>query len=96
MSLALERFRAECEAGGRLLPYRLFERYHLRDPEDGRGPSYADLAAGHGISVSEVTNHLAAMRRGLRRTVLALLSEITVTEREFRREALWLLGVEGG
>lgn len=96
MSLALERFSQECETGGRLLQYRLFERYDLQDPAEAGRATYAELAAEHGISATDVTNHLAAMRRGLRRTMLALLGELTVSEQEFRREALWLLGVERG
>jgi RNA polymerase sigma factor (sigma-70 family) len=67
-ALALEDLRTLCHANGKQLSYRLFEHYDLAD--SGR-PSYAELAAEHGIAVTTVTNHLAWARRELRRLMLA-------------------------
>ena len=59
-------------------------------------PTYAALAAEHGIPVTRVTNELHAARGALRREVLALLREVTGSERELREEARALLGVDPG
>jgi DNA-directed RNA polymerase specialized sigma24 family protein len=96
--LAVERLRRRLEGGGHALRFRLFARYDLEDgpggEADAQRPSYADLAAEHGVPVTRVTNELAAARRALRREVLDLLREVTGSEREFREEARALLGVE--
>jgi RNA polymerase sigma factor (sigma-70 family) len=70
----------------------LFERYDLIDPAER--PSYAELAAELGIKVTDVTNHLAAVRRELRVVVLETLRELTASDDEFRAEARALLGVD--
>jgi RNA polymerase sigma factor (sigma-70 family) len=69
----------------------VFERYDLADPADR--PSYADLASTLDIKVTDVTNHLAAVRRELRAVVLETLRELTANDDEFRSEARALLGV---
>jgi hypothetical protein len=74
--------------------FNLFERYDLA-PEGAEKPTYAVLAQELGIKVTDVTNHLAYVRRELRRIVLSQLREITASDEEFREEARDLLGVEG-
>jgi hypothetical protein len=69
----------------------VFARYDLDDAEPGR-PSYAALAGELGLSITDVTNHLAAARREFRRISLELLRQMTGSEDEFRREARSLLG----
>jgi DNA-directed RNA polymerase specialized sigma24 family protein len=69
----------------------VFERYDLAEPE--ARPSYAQLAADLGIKPTDVTNHLAAVRRELRGLVLQTLRDVTATDEEFRSEARSLLGV---
>ncbi len=91
-ALAVSELRARCEAGGREIQFRLFERYDLEDSPEPR-PSYQDLAREFGIAVSDVTNHLAAARRGFRRVVLETLRDMTATDEEFNREARTLFGV---
>jgi RNA polymerase sigma factor (sigma-70 family) len=71
--------------------FALFEEYDLGDD---RQLSYRDLGARFGLSETAVTNHLAAVRRQFRRTVLELLREITGSDAEFRAEARALLGVD--
>lgn len=78
------------EAKGKLLQFQLFERYHMEGVE---GITYDVLAAESGISVSNVTNYLAAVRREFRRIVLERLRQLTATDEEFAREAKLLLGV---
>lgn len=69
----------------------VFERYDLAEPE--ARPSYAVLAQELGIKTTDVTNHLAAVRRELRERVLETLRDVTATDEEFRSEARALLGV---
>jgi RNA polymerase sigma factor (sigma-70 family) len=70
----------------------VFEGYDLVDPAER--PSYAALAQQLGIKPTDVTNHLAAVRRELRVLVLETLRELTASDEEFRSEARALLGVD--
>jgi DNA-directed RNA polymerase specialized sigma24 family protein len=88
---AVQDLQERCRASGREVPFALFERYDLDAPPEGR-PTYAELARVHGLPVTQVTNHLAAMRREFRRLVLERLRALTATEEEFRAEARDLLG----
>jgi len=92
LGLAVEALRSELLAGGKEIYFRLFDRYVLEDPDSP--PSYKDLAREFDLSVSNVTNYLAAARREFRRIVLEKLRELTATDEEFRREARTLLGVD--
>jgi RNA polymerase sigma factor (sigma-70 family) len=82
-ALALDDLRAHCERHGKQLQLRVFEAYDLAD---GGRPSYADLAAQHGIAETSVTNHLAWARRTLRGLVTERLRGVTSGERELREE----------
>jgi RNA polymerase sigma factor (sigma-70 family) len=94
VALAVEALRDRCATAGKDVAFTLLERYDI----DGAGahdrPSYAQLAADHGLPVTQVTNHLHWARRELRVAVLEKLREITASEEEFRSEARALLGVE--
>jgi DNA-directed RNA polymerase specialized sigma24 family protein len=94
--LAVDRLRRRLEADGKAQRFRLFARYDLEEGDGGARPTYGELAAAHGVPVTRVTNELAAARRALRAEVLALLREVTGSEREYREEARALLGVETG
>ena len=93
-SLAVASLRARCARTGREVAFTLFERYDIEGAEASDRPSYAQLAAEHGLPVTQVTNHLHWARRELRAAVLEKLREITASEEEFRSEARALLGVE--
>jgi RNA polymerase sigma factor (sigma-70 family) len=93
-ALAVESLRRRSEAAGKEVAFALFERYDIEGAEDRNRPSYAELAADHGLPVTQVTNHLHWARRELRVAVLDKLREITASEEEFRSEARALLGVE--
>jgi DNA-directed RNA polymerase specialized sigma24 family protein len=88
---ALQAARAECEASGRSVPYRLFERY---DVAPVGHVSYADLAREFDLTVTQVTNYLALVRRTFRARALAELEGLCGSQDEFRREARDLFGVE--
>ena len=82
-ALALDDLRAHCDASGKQLHFRIFEAYDLADADR---PSYADLAARHGIPETSITNHLAWARRTLRQLVADRLRGVTSGERELREE----------
>jgi len=88
-ALSVERMRARCEADGRQMQFALFEMYDL---DESNQMSYRELGMLFGINDTAVTNHLYAMRRRFRETVLATLRESTATEQEYRAEARALLG----
>jgi RNA polymerase sigma factor (sigma-70 family) len=88
---AVDDLRASARASGRELMFAVFERYDLADPNAER-PTYAAIAQELGISPHTVTNHLAAMRRQLRRHVLDRLRDLTTSDDEFEAEAKRLLG----
>jgi RNA polymerase sigma factor (sigma-70 family) len=87
--MAVEELRRDYEARGREKAFRIFDRSDLNDTER---LSYAELAAEFGVSVSDVTNFLAAARRDFRKIALEKLREVTATEEEFQREAKSLFG----
>jgi RNA polymerase sigma factor (sigma-70 family) len=86
---AVEDLRLSCGSTQRATMFKVFERYDLVD--DGR-PTYAALAAELGLTATTITNHLAAMRRDLRRHLLDRLRELTSTDEEFAIEARRLIG----
>lgn len=93
LAAAVDALRAACEARGKSLQFRVFERYVLDDDPAAR-PSYAALGEELGLKVTDVTNYLAFARREFRRIVLEKLRELTATEEEFRAEARAVLGVD--
>jgi RNA polymerase sigma factor (sigma-70 family) len=88
-SVAIERLRERCSNEAKQVHFAIFECYDL---DDDRGVSYRDLATRFGIAETQVTNHLAAMRRRFREIVLEALREVTASDQEFDSEARALLG----
>jgi len=86
-SLAVERLRVEADA----TRFAIFEAYDL---DDASRASYRETGERFGISKSNVTNALAAMRRRFRGIVLDVLREATASEAEYRAEVRSLLGVD--
>jgi DNA-directed RNA polymerase specialized sigma24 family protein len=92
-TMSVHALRERCETSGRMVRFKLFEAYDLRDEGDGE-VSYASLAKTFDLDPATVNNYLAATRRDFRRIVLDKLREITATDEEFRTEARSLLGVD--
>jgi RNA polymerase sigma factor (sigma-70 family) len=89
---AVARLRERAVETGRVVPFAVFERYDL---ERGEGPlTYAELASELGLPVTQVTNHLSAMRKELRRHLLESLRALCGSDAEYRQEARLLLGRE--
>jgi DNA-directed RNA polymerase specialized sigma24 family protein len=87
--------RQACADEGRGAAFAVFERYDLDAPASDERLRYADLARELGLSVTQVTNHLAAVRREFRRRLLERLRELTATDEEFRAEVVEILGSGG-
>ena len=92
-SIAIETLRQRYEQDGRVVHFKLFERYDLRE-EGELKITYAGLAEEFGLRATDVNNHLAAARRDFRSIVLEKLRELTGSPEEFQREAQDLLGVK--
>jgi len=88
-ALALDDLRGHCESAGKRVQWSVFAAYDLAD--GGERPSYAELAARHGIAETAVTNYLAWARRMLRGFAEARLRGVTAGEAELHREMrkLW-------
>ena len=86
-SLAVERLREESDP----TRFAIFEAYDL---DDASRASYRETGERFGISETNVTNALAAMRRRFRAIVLDVLREATASETEYRAEVRSLLGVD--
>jgi RNA polymerase sigma factor (sigma-70 family) len=82
-ALAVADLEALCGATGKLLHLALFRDHDLAAEK----PSYADLAARHGMPVTQVTNHLFWARRQLRRLALERIAGTTGSPGEFRTES---------
>lgn len=91
-SLGVERLRERLESSGRGAHWILFSRMDLEPAEGAERPSYAAAAAELGLSVTQVTNQLAAARRELRALLAELLRELTASDDEYRAEARALFG----
>jgi RNA polymerase sigma factor (sigma-70 family) len=94
MAGAVEELRARLVASGKKDVYALFHSYDIDGPQQPTPPTYADLAARHGMDVTQVTNRLHSARKQFREIVLARLRAVTGSEEEFRTEARDLLGID--
>ena len=87
---------AECRARGKDIPLAIFLAYDIDPPADSGRPSYAELATRHGLPITQITNHLALVRKIFRRAVLDRLKAVTASAEEYAAEAREILGVEVG
>ncbi|HEX6135693.1 MAG TPA: sigma-70 family RNA polymerase sigma factor [Longimicrobiales bacterium] len=94
LGLAVSALREDCRDRGRETHFALFERYDLAETGVSPRPTYQQLADSLGLTVTQVTNQLATVRREFRRLLLEQLRAISGSESEFRAEAIELLGVD--
>jgi RNA polymerase sigma-70 factor (ECF subfamily) len=92
--LALTALREEGVARDRATHVAIFEAYDVADPPETDRPTYASLAAGHGLTDSQVLNHLAWARRRFRSHALGVLRRLAGSEAEYRDDVRELLGIE--
>lgn len=89
---AVDALREACKAKGKATQLAIFERVTFA--ADGERPTYAELAAEHGVAVTDVTNYLSAMRRDFRRALIDELRRVTASDEELKSEARALFGIE--
>jgi RNA polymerase sigma factor (sigma-70 family) len=87
---AIEAVRRECADERRDVAFRVFERYEIDAPD---GTSYASLAAEFGLTTTQVTNHLAHVRRRFRQHALDTLRALSGSPEHFRDDARAIFGV---
>lgn len=85
--------REDLESSGRAQRWRIFE---AADLAPGDRPSYRDLATRFDEPETQITNHLSAARRQLRRILSERLRELTGSDDEYAFEAERLFGKTGG
>lgn len=85
---ALERTRARLEARGHAVRYLVFHAYHVGGEA---ALDYAALAARHGISRVDVSNHLARAKAAFREELRALVLETVGNDEDLRAELAWLI-----
>jgi RNA polymerase sigma factor (sigma-70 family) len=95
-ALAVEDLRQDCARADRGVAFAVFERYDLQDADGSAGLSYARLAEEFGLTVSQVTNALASMRRQFRLRLLERLRASTGSEEEYKEEVARLFGGPAG
>jgi len=88
-TVAVEDLKRICDERDRQTAFELFDEYDLADND---AVSYAQLAAAHGIAITEVTNQIAWARREFRRVAQQRLRELCSSDEEFAREATILFG----
>jgi RNA polymerase sigma factor (sigma-70 family) len=91
---AVAALEAELEGQGKRRQFEAFVAYDIEAPAAATRPTYEAVGARVGLSVTQVTNALAAARRAFRRLVLQRLRELSGSEEEFAQEAREILGVE--
>lgn len=80
---AIERVERSLQ-GKHRVRWELFQAFDLGDP--GTRPSYAELAARHGIKEKDVGNHLQAAREQLRKEVILELSDTVASSDDLDEE----------
>ncbi len=88
---ALERTRGELESEGRALVHAVFRDYYLAP---GQEVDYRALAERHGITTTDVSNHLMRAKRVYRARLRALVLDTVRSAGELDEELRWLLGEE--
>lgn len=86
MAASIDKLKQRLDASGRPHYFHVFKRYDLHDG-DGERPTYAELGKEIGSNATQVTNHLHAARKELRRVVAETLRELCPSEEDFVEEA---------
>jgi hypothetical protein len=92
-TLAIEQLHNTLESEGKLVQFKLFQRFDLQDRSGGEVLTHDQLAGEFSLPVSEVTSDLADVRRRLSSIVLDLVRSFSTADEEFRKEARSLFGI---
>ena len=89
---SVEALRRETSDTAREVRFRILARHDLEPTHDENRPTYRAIAEEFGLSVTQVTNHLAWARRELKRHVHERLELLSGSDAEVRDEAARLFG----
>ena len=89
---ALEELEQELRAGGRDVAWEVFRAYFVDDEE----LDYAALAARHGITKADVSNHLQRAKERFRGALRRVVIETVGDDDELRAELAWVFEPRGG
>lgn len=89
ISAALRRVEERLTRDGRGVVFAVFRDYFL-DPQDD--VDYAAVAARHGVSTVDVSNHLQRAKALYRAELRAAVADTTQTPKDLAEELAWLLG----
>ena len=90
MQVAIARLDAALAAANKPVHAALFHEFHVGDA----APTYAEAAARHGITTTDVTNWLHVARKEFRKIAIDLLRELTLDDDDFANEALAVFGID--
>jgi RNA polymerase sigma-70 factor (ECF subfamily) len=88
---AFARTRAELERTGRAVHFALFHDHYLAS---GPEPDYRALAARHGVTTTDVSNHLQRAKRVFREALRALVLDTVATPEDLGEELAWVVREE--
>lgn len=94
-SAAVQDLERALASEGKELHFRLFKRYYLDPQEAGSAappPSYASVAAEHGIEAYDVSNHLVHARRRLQELLRERICDYSASDLDARDELRFILG----
>lgn len=92
-TLAIEQLHSTLESQGKLLHFKLFQRFDLQDRLSEEAISLEQLAQEFSLSTTEAASCLSDTRQSLNTIVLDLLRSFTSSNNEFRQEARSLFGL---
>ncbi len=91
---ALAAVAEDCRSRGKETQLAVFLAYDIEPAAEDERPSYRDLAVRFDIPVTQVTNHLALVRRAFRKEALERLRAVTASPEDFAAEARDLFGTD--
>jgi hypothetical protein len=92
-TLAIEQLHSTLESQGKLLHFKLFQRFDLQDRSSEEPISLEHLAQEFSLSTTEAASCLADTRQSLNTIVLDLIRSFTSSNNEFRQEARSVFGL---
>lgn len=91
LSRAAEALEKSLRGDDKAVYFEIFRAFHWADDQR---PSYRDLAARHGVTETDVSNHLMEAKRRFRAILTGLVAETVQSEGDLREELESLFGAD--
>lgn len=92
-TLAIEQLHNVLESQGKLLHFKLFQRFDLQDRSAGGNITLEHVAQEFSLSTTDASSRLSDVRQSLSAIILDLLRSFTSSNEELRQEARTLFGL---